>query len=100
MIPPGMTGNQPDLGKDLDFDVNGAKQLLSQAGFSDPAAFPQLHFRYANTTANQARVEFIQAQLKQNLGINVVLDPMEQKAYQAAYKQKDYDIAWGGWGAD
>ena len=50
MIPPGMPGHQPDLGKDIDFDVNGAKQLLAQAGFNDPAAFPQLHFRYANTT--------------------------------------------------
>ena len=100
MIPPGMPGYQADLGKDIDFDVNGAKQLLSQAGFADPSSFPQLHFRYATTTANQARAEFIQAQLKQNLGINIVLDSMESKAYQAAYKDKDYDLAFGGWGAD
>ena len=38
--------------------------------------------------------------MKQNLGINVVLDSMEAKAYQAAYKDKDYDMAFGGWGAD
>jgi oligopeptide transport system substrate-binding protein len=25
---------------------------------------------------------------------------MESKAYQAAYKAKDYDLAWTGWGAD
>jgi oligopeptide transport system substrate-binding protein len=25
---------------------------------------------------------------------------MESKAYQAAYKDKDYDLAYGGWGAD
>jgi oligopeptide transport system substrate-binding protein len=100
MIPPGMPGYQPDLGKDIDFDVNGAKQLLAQAGFSDPSTFPELHFRYATSTANQGRAEFIQAQLKQNLGINVVLDSMESKAYQAAYKAKDYDLAYGGWGAD
>jgi oligopeptide transport system substrate-binding protein len=25
---------------------------------------------------------------------------MEAKAYQAAYRIKDYDLAWGGWGAD
>jgi oligopeptide transport system substrate-binding protein len=100
MIPPGMPGYQADLGKDIDFDVNGARQLLAQAGFSDPTTFPQLHFRYANTTTNQSRVEFIHAQLKQNLGINISLEPMEQKAYQATYKDKDFDMAWGGWSAD
>ena len=100
MIPPGMPGYQPDLGKDIDFDPAGAKQLLAQAGYSDLATFPQIHFRYANTSANQSRVEFIQGQLKQNLGLTIVLEPMEQKAYQAAYREKDYDLAWGGWSAD
>ena len=100
MIPPGMPGYQADLGKDIDFDANGAKQLLSDAGFSDPSQFPQMHFRFATTSANQARAEFIQAQLKQNLGINIVLDSMESKAYQAAFKDKDFDLAFGGWGAD
>jgi oligopeptide transport system substrate-binding protein len=100
MIPPGMPGYQPELGKDIDFDPTAAKSLLSQAGFADPAQFPQLHFRFATTTANQSRAEFIQAQLKQNLGVNIVLDSMESKAYQAAYKDKDYELAFGGWGAD
>ena len=100
MIPPGMPGYQADLGKDIDFDANGAKQLLSDAGFSDPSQFPQMHCRFATTSANQARAEFIQAQLKQNLGINIVLDSMESKAYQAAFKDKDFDLAFGGWGAD
>jgi len=100
MIPPGMPGYQADLGKDIDFDAAAAKDLLKQAGFADPAQFPQLHFKFGTSSANQARAEFIQAQLKQNLGIDVVLDSMESKAYQAAYKAKDYDLAWTGWGAD
>jgi oligopeptide transport system substrate-binding protein len=100
VIPPGMPGYQADLGKDIDFNPTQAKQLLAQAGYSDPSSFPQLHFRYATTTANQSRAEFIQAQLKQNLGIDIVLDSMEAKAFQAAYKAKDYDLAFEGWGAD
>jgi oligopeptide transport system substrate-binding protein len=100
MIPPGMPGFQADLGKDIAFDPAAARNLLKQAGFADPAAFPELHFRYGTTTANQSRAEFIQGQLKQNLGINIVLDSMETKAYQAAYKGKDFDLAWTGWGAD
>ncbi len=100
MIPPGMPGYQADLGKDIDFDAAAAKDLLKQAGYADPAQFPQLHFKFGTTSANQARAEFIQAQLKQNLGVDIVLDSMESKAYQAAYKAKDYDLAWTGWGAD
>ena len=99
-IPPGMPGYQGDLGKDIDFDPAAAKDLLKQAGFADPSQFPQLHFRFGTTTANQTRAEFIQAQLKQNLGIDIVLESMESKAFQAAFKNKDYDLSWGGWGAD
>jgi oligopeptide transport system substrate-binding protein len=99
-IPPGMPGFQADLGKDIVFDAAAAKDLLKQAGFADPTQFPQVNFRFATTSANQSRAEFIQAQLKQNLGLNIQLDSMESKAYQAAYKAKDYDLAWTGWGAD
>jgi oligopeptide transport system substrate-binding protein len=100
VIPPGMPGFQPDLGKDLDFDPSAAKQLLAQAGFSDPSSFPHLRFRFGSSSANQTRAEFIQAQLKQNLGIQIDLDAMEPKAYQAAVKDRDYDLGYGGWGAD
>jgi oligopeptide transport system substrate-binding protein len=100
LIPPGMPGFQADLGKDIDFDVAGAKTLLNQAGYTDLSQFPPVVFRFAATSANQSRAEFIQAQLKQNLGISITLDSMEQKAFQAAYKNKDFDIAWTGWGAD
>jgi oligopeptide transport system substrate-binding protein len=99
-VPPGMPGHQADLGKDIGFDANAAKELLKQAGYADPSQFPQLHFRFATTTANQTRAEFIQAQLKQNLGIDVVLESMEAKAFQAAFKNMDFDLSWGGWGAD
>lgn len=100
LIPPGMPGYQEGLGKDFDFNASAAKELLSQAGFANGQGFPTLTFRFATSTANQRRAEFIQAQLKQNLGITINLESMETKAYQAAYKAKDYDLAFGGWGAD
>ena len=74
--------------------------MLAQAGYPDPTKFPTLTYSFATTTANQRRAEFLQAQWKQNLGINVQLNAMENKAYQAAFKDKDYQLAFGGWGAD
>ncbi|HEV7663337.1 MAG TPA: peptide ABC transporter substrate-binding protein, partial [Chloroflexota bacterium] len=99
-IPPGMPGFQADLGKDIVFDAAAAKDLLKQAGYADPTQFPPVTFRFGTTSSNQSRAEFIQAQLKQNLGVTIQLDSMESKAYQAVYKAKDYDLAWTGWGAD
>jgi oligopeptide transport system substrate-binding protein len=99
-IPPGMPGFQSELGKDIEFDAVAAKDLLRQAGYADSSSFPRLRFRFGTSTANQTRAEFIQAQLRQNLGIQIDLDSMELKAYQAAYKNKDYELSYGGWTAD
>jgi len=100
IIPPGMPGFQEGLGQELAFDPNGAQALLAEAGYPGGAGFPTLTYSFATTSANQRRAEFLQAQWKQNLSINVQLNSMESKAYQAAFKDKNYELAFGGWGAD
>jgi oligopeptide transport system substrate-binding protein len=100
ILPPGMPGAQEGLGQELDFDPAGAQALLAEAGFPGGNGFPTLTYSFATTSANQRRAEFLQAQWKQNLNINVQLNSMESKAYQAAFKDKNYELAFGGWGAD
>jgi len=100
IIPPGMPGFQEGLGQELAFDPAGAQALLAEAGYPGGAGFPNITYSFATTSANQRRAEFLQAQWKQNLGINIQLNSMESKAYQAAFKDKNYDLAFGGWGAD
>jgi oligopeptide transport system substrate-binding protein len=100
IIPPGMPGYQEGLGQDLGFDPEGAKALMAAAGFPNGQGFPDIAYSFATTTANQRRAEFLQQQWKQNLNINIQLNSMESKAYQAAFKAKQYDLAFGGWGAD
>jgi oligopeptide transport system substrate-binding protein len=100
IVPPGMPGAQEGLGQELDFDPAGAQALLAEAGFPGGNGFPTLTYSFATTSANQRRAEFLQAQWKQNLNINVQLNSMESKAYQAAFKDKNYELAFGGWGAD
>jgi oligopeptide transport system substrate-binding protein len=100
IIPPGMPGHQPELGKDIDFDPAAAADLLRQAGYASAAEFPKLTYTFATTPANQRRAEFIQAQLKQNLGIDLQLESLEPKAFQAAFRAGTYQLAFGAWGAD
>jgi oligopeptide transport system substrate-binding protein len=100
IIPPGMPGYQEGLGQELGFDPEGARSLMASAGFPNGQGFPDIVYSFASTTANQRRAEFLQQQWKQNLNINIQLNSMESKAYQAAFKAKQYDLAFGGWGAD
>jgi oligopeptide transport system substrate-binding protein len=100
IIPPGMPGFQEGLGSELGFDPQGAQAMLAEAGYPGGAGFPKLTYSFATTSANQRRAEFLQAQWKQNLSIDVQLNSMESKAYQAAFKDKNYELAFGGWGAD
>jgi oligopeptide transport system substrate-binding protein len=100
IIPPGMPGYQQDVGTAWDFDPAGARDLLAQAGYPNGQGFPTLTLEFGTTSANQRYNEFFQAQLKQNLGINIQLNSMESKAEQASFKAKTYQMSWHGWGAD
>jgi oligopeptide transport system substrate-binding protein len=100
IIPPGMPGYQASLGQELGYDPEAAKKLLAQAGFPNGQGLPNLVFSFPTTTANQRRVEYLQAQWKQTLGLEIQLNPMDPKAYQQALADKSYDLAFGGWAAD
>jgi len=98
-IPPGMPGYDANLGSQYKFDATKAKQLLADAGYSDPKTL-QIKFQYANTGANPTIAQFLQAQMKDNLGVDLTLEPMETKAFSALVNAKEFDWAFYGWGAD
>lgn len=99
-VPPGMPGFDENAGKQYAFNPTKAKQLLSEAGFPDGRGLAEIRFTYADNTTNKELAEWLQGQLKQNLGIELTLDPMESKAYQAAYTANQLQMFWAGWGAD
>jgi oligopeptide transport system substrate-binding protein len=99
-IPPGMPGYDANLGKDYDFNPTKAKDLLAQAGYSDISKLPAITFTYSNTGQNPTIAQFLQGQIKDNLGITITLDPQEPKAAVQFINAGKHQWAWFGWGAD
>jgi oligopeptide transport system substrate-binding protein len=99
-IPPGMPGYQADLGLQYKFDPAKAKQYLADAGYPDGKGLPQITFQYANTRNNPIIAQFAQQQWKDNLGIDVKLEPMEPKAFSEAVNKGQYMMGFYGWIAD
>ncbi len=99
-IPPGMPGYDANLGKEYEFNPTKAKQLLAEAGYADASKLPPIKYTYNNAGVNPTVAQFLQGQMKDNLGINITLDPMESKAFQAYVNSEQHQWAWTGWGAD
>ncbi len=100
-IPPGMPGYDASLGADYHFNVDKAKQFLTAAGYKeDGSDVPELKLQYADTGINPTIAQFVQNQIKVNLGIKVTIEPMEGKAFSDAVNSEQYTWAWYGWGAD
>lgn len=99
-IPPGMPGYNASIGSQYAFNVSQAKSLLAQAGYSDVSKLPQITFSYSNTGSNPTIAQFLQGQMQQNLGINIVLDPEDSKTFSNNVNSGNFMWAFFGWGAD
>jgi oligopeptide transport system substrate-binding protein len=99
-VPPGMPGYDANLGKDYDFNPAKAKDLLAQAGYSDVSKLPPITFTYSTSGQNPTIAQFLQGQIKDNLGVTINLDPQEPKAATAFINAGKHQWAWFGWGAD
>ena len=99
-IPPGMPGYDANLGLDYHFNVTKAKEFLTAAGYTDGSEVPELRLQYSDTGINPTIAQFIQQQVKINLNITVVLEPMERKAFTQVVNAEQETWAWFGWGAD
>jgi oligopeptide transport system substrate-binding protein len=99
-IPPGMPGYSEKIGAQYGFDPVKAKELLKQAGYANGSGLPKVTFIAVNTDTNKLVGQFVQAQLKQNLGVDVEFNYVEGREYGRVFTQNLHQVTIQRWSAD
>ncbi len=97
-IPPALPGYSPESA--INYDPEGARKLLAEAGYPDGKGFPTLGLLFPNREDVRVQVEVMQDQLKRNLGIPVELVNQEWKVYLATLRRDAPPMYRASWGAD
>jgi len=80
-LPPAMPGSVAATRRPTPFSPQAAQSLLSQAGFPDGDGFPNVVMIYQARADLQAVAEFVQSELKRNLGVDITLRPRPAKVF-------------------
>ncbi len=96
-VPPGILGYSDQLG--LPFDPVKAREELRKSGWSSGKPL-RLEFLTRNWDKTLTVAQFIQAELKSNLGLDVQVNPFDHKSYRAQLDVGAYPLFEGSWGAD
>ena len=100
-VPParnGLKGGEYD--SLIGFDVTAAKASLAKAGFANGAGFPKLILLQTDTATNKLLGDFLQAEWRKHLGIDITLEYTDSKSRSAKYNAKDFQLLIGGWQED
>ncbi|MBA7706405.1 Periplasmic dipeptide transport protein [subsurface metagenome] len=100
VLPPGMPGFNEDL-LGLDYDVNGARELIEDSEYGDVANLPPITI----TTAGwggliSQELEAIVYEWQQNLGVEVKVRQLEPQRFLYYLKQEKDEMFYIGWIAD
>ena len=94
-VPPRVVGYDPKLG--VNFNVKLAKEYLKKSGF-DPKTPIELIAR--NSETPRIMTQYIQSELKKNLGLNITLQLYDHKVFRAQIASQNYPLMLMTWSGD
>jgi oligopeptide transport system substrate-binding protein len=95
-VPLGMPGHSPGIG--LPYDPDRARQLLAEAGYPGGRGFPVV--KALTRRGRETRIEYLQAQWRENLGVEITWQAMEWTMYLDRMKREPPHGFLMGWVAD
>jgi oligopeptide transport system substrate-binding protein len=100
-VPPtrnGLKGGEYDA--TLGFDAAKAKASLAKAGYADGKGFPKITMIQTDSATNKLAGDFLTAEWKKHLGIDLEVQYVDSKTRQSAFNTKQYQLVLGGWQED
>lgn len=99
-IPPGIPGHTDEI--TWEFDPEAAQQTLADAGFPNGEGLPPITITYGQNARTQQIFEWVANQYRENLGIEVGLDPVDSTAFTELTKNPETypQMIILGWGPD
>ncbi|MCO5200478.1 MAG: peptide ABC transporter substrate-binding protein [Chloroflexi bacterium] len=100
-VPPtrnGLKGGEYD--DILGFNPAKAKENMSKAGYPDGKGFPELTLIIVDSATNKLLGEFLQAEWKEHLGIELKLEITDSKTRSSRFNSSDFQLVTGGWQED
>lgn len=99
ITPPGAGQNyQPPSG--LNYDVQRARELLTQAGFPGGKGFPRIEYLYIPLPIERSIAIELQSMWQEALGVTVNLTKQEQKVWLKSMRELDYHLCRSSWVGD
>jgi oligopeptide transport system substrate-binding protein len=99
-IPPGTPGFDAEAGQAISFDPEAARSLLSEAGYPEGRGLPAIALATVSEDIGRLSAEFVQEQLKQNLGVNVEIEVLDPPSFQMRVGSGEFQMTFLGWNAD
>ena len=84
-IPPGYPGYDAAESR-WGFDPEAAKADLAESSYGGVEGLPPITLTFSDTPRNRTRNEWLAAKWKENLGVDLALDPVESTTYTALTK--------------